>query len=336
LKKIFYILIIVLAILIIIYFSKGNKEIVNYEYSEENIDIMYPKFGDDWLDEYINDYVNLKLNDFKYGDYDYCFLDYDYNINDNNLDLVFYYYKYSKSLYDSGKELFKIDLDSHSINKTKDTNDKEYDIYMNKVVSKDSKMVAFTFDDGPSHNTNKIISILNKYGVRATFFLLGTNINNNLDVLNNLYNSGMEIGNHSYSHKLLTRLSKEKVEEEFNKTSELIYNNISIYPTVFRPSYGSVNKKIKSVVKGPIILWNIDTLDWKHHNSNYIYNKIVNKVKDGDIILMHDIYSATENAIEKVIPELLRRGFKIVTVSELFYYKNIELNNGSVYRYAKK
>ena len=121
-KKIFYILIIVLVILIIIYFSKGNKEIVNYEYSEDNIDIMYPKFGDDWLDEYINNYVNLKLNDFKYGDYDYCFLDYDYNINDNNLDLVFYYYKYSKSLYDSGKELFKIDLDSRSINKTKDTN----------------------------------------------------------------------------------------------------------------------------------------------------------------------------------------------------------------------
>ena len=85
----------------------------------------------------------------------------------------------------------------------------------------------------------------------------------------------------------------------------------------------------------PIIIWNIDTLDWKYHNSKRIYNRVINKVKDGDIILMHDIYSATSNSLNIIIPKLQSEGYRFVTVSELFYYKNISLEKGKVYGMAK-
>ena len=142
---------------------------------------------------------------------------------------------------------------------------------------------------------------------------------------------GMEIENHTYSHKLMTKMDNEHIIKEIKDTNELIYSVIGKYPKVVRPSYGSFNKKIKESINMPIIIWDIDTLDWKSHNSSKIVSRIMNKVSDGDIILMHDIYSATVKAVEIVVPKLLSEGYQIVSVSELFYYKNIELENGKVY-----
>ena len=150
-----------------------------------------------------------------------------------------------------------------------------------------------------------------------------------------MFNSNMEIGNHTYNHLLLTKYSKDKIEEEINKTNNLIFDITNSYPTLLRTSYGSVNRKIKEVSNMPIIIWNIDTLDWKYKSSDRIAYKILNKVKDGDIVLMHDIYKATLNSLEIIIPELLERGFQIVSVSELFYYKEINLEKGKVYGFAK-
>ena len=145
----------------------------------------------------------------------------------------------------------------------------------------------------------------------------------------------MEIGNHTYSHRLLTRLKKEEIKEEFEKTNKLVFEIISKYPSLTRPSYGSTSSTIRSVIETPIIIWDIDTLDWKYHNSKRIYNKVIDKVRDGDIILMHDIYSATSNSLEMIIPKLLDEGYQLVTVSELFYYKNIELKPKNVYGLAR-
>ena len=115
----------------------------------------------------------------------------------------------------------------------------------------------------------------------------------------------------------------------------MIFDVTGNYPKLLRPSYGSFNSKIKKMANMPIIIWDIDTLDWKYHNSKRITNRVVSKVKDGDIILMHDIYSATANALNNIIPELQSRGYVFVTVSELFYYKGITLEDGKVYGYAR-
>ena len=133
----------------------------------------------------------------------------------------------------------------------------------------------------------------------------------------------------------LTKYKEDKVKSEINDTSNLIFEVTGKYPTLFRPSYGSCNKMIRSVVDTPIIIWDIDTLDWKYHNSRRISSRVINKVKDGDIVLMHDIYSATANALEIIILSLKSKGYTFVTVSDLFYYKNIPLEKGKVYGFAR-
>ena len=192
-------------------------------------------------------------------------------------------------------------------------------------------MVALTFDDGPNANTSRVLDILEKYNVKATFFVLGTNIEGYEDTILRMKELGMEIGNHMYSHKLMTRLTEEEITLEIKKVDDLVFDIINRYPTLIRPSYGTSNKRMLKIIDRPVIIWDIDTLDWKSHNSNKIVSRIMNKVSDGDIILMHDIYSATVKAVDIVVPKLINEGYQIVSVSELFYYKNIELENGKVY-----
>ena len=195
-------------------------------------------------------------------------------------------------------------------------------------------MIALTFDDGPNHNTSRVLDILEKYNAKATFFILGTNIKGNEGIIKRMKELNMEIGNHMYSHKLLTKLKDNELVSEIKNVDNMIFDIIKEYPTLLRPSYGTVNKRLKSLVDKPIVIWNIDTLDWKNHNSKYISNKVINKAKDGSIVLMHDIYRATANSLEIIIPKLLSDGYKFVTVSELLHYKGIEIKKGNVYSNA--
>ena len=208
-------------------------------------------------------------------------------------------------------------------------------IITNKKINSSDKLIALTFDDGPNYNTNKVLDILEENNVPATFFVLGNRIKGNENILKRMVSSKMEIGNHTFNHLLLTKYKEDKVKSEINNTSNLIFEVTGKYPTLFRPSYGSCNKMIRSVVDTPIIIWDIDTLDWKYHNSRRISSRVINKVKDGDIVLMHDIYSATANALEIIIPSLKSKGYTFVTVSDLFYYKNIPLEKGKVYGFAR-
>ena len=132
----------------------------------------------------------------------------------------------------------------------------------------------------------------------------------------------MEIGNHMYSHKIATRLKQNQLKEEISKTDKLIYDIIKKYPTLIRPSYGIYNNKIKKNIDRPIILWNIDTLDWKYHDSKRIANRVFKNLNNKNIILMHDIYNATANSLEIIIPKLLENNCTFVTVSELLYYNS--------------
>lgn len=299
-----------------------NKEIIN-----DNIEINYPYFNDNKIDNFINEYLD------RYKDKN-GIIDYDYDNNDNQYCVVFYKYFFDSNIYSYDLDSFMIDLDSSTISMVY-TEVFNYDIITNKKINSSDKLIALTFDDGPNYNTGKVLDVLAKYNVKATFFVLGSKAKDNKKILKREYDSGMEIGNHTFNHLLLTKYKENVIKDEIDKTSSVIFEVTGRYPKLLRPSYGVYNNIVKKIGNMPIIIWDIDTLDWKYHNSKRIASRVINKVKDGDIILMHDIYSATANSLNIIIPELQNRGYTFVTIPELFYYKEITLEKGMVYGYAR-
>ena len=299
-----------------------NKEIIN-----DNIEINYPYFNDNKIDNFINEYLD------RYKDKN-GIIDYDYDNNDNKYCVVFYKYFFDSNIYSYDLDSFMIDLDSSTISMVY-TEVFNYDIITNKKINSSDKLIALTFDDGPNYNTGKVLDVLAKYNVKATFFVLGSKAKDNKKILRREYDSGMEIGNHTFNHLLLTKYKENVIKDEIDKTSSVIFEVTGRYPKLLRPSYGVYNNIVKKIGNMPIIIWDIDTLDWKYHNSKRIASRVINKVKDGDIILMHDIYSATANSLNIIIPELQNRGYTFVTIPELFYYKEITLEKEKVYGYAR-
>lgn len=288
------------------------------------IDINYPFFGIEEIDEYIEDYLNNYIDD------DKVLIDYDYIEKENNYYVTFYKNIINNNIISSDIDTFLINIKENKVSRTSPVS-YEYDIVHNKLIDKEKKMIALTFDDGPNYNTNKVLNVLEEHNVPATFFVLGSKIKGNEHILNRILSTGSEIGNHTYNHKILTRLEEENIKKEIDSTSNKIFEVTATYPKLLRPSYGIVNKKIKELSDYPIIIWDIDTLDWKYHNSKRIAGRVLSKASDGDIVLMHDVYSSTSNALKIIIPELIDRGYTFVTVSELFYYKGVELKKGKVY-----
>lgn len=304
-----------------------REEIVNKEINNNDIKISFPYFDNGIIDGYISDYLDNYMDN-------KGIIDYDYDVIDNKYYIEFYKYFYDTGIYTTSRDNFIVDIDNNSIERTT-ISVFDYDIITNKKVDSNDKLVSLTFDDGPNYNTNKILEVLNKYNVKATFFVLGSKISGNEYILEKEYTSGMEIGNHTFNHLLLTKYKDDVITREIEDTSNKVFEITGGYPKLLRPSYGAYNDRIKKISNMPIILWDIDTLDWKYHNSKRIANKVINNVKDGDIILMHDIYSATGNSLNIIIPELLSRGYTFVTIPELFYYKGITLEEGKVYRYVR-
>lgn len=334
-----HLLIIIFLVLIILFLfvfcSLINKhdvinKIIKKEENTYSYLINYPYFNNDKVDNYVDNYLNERINTIILDNGD-LFIDYDYNIKDNNIFIKFY--EYVTKLNTIKENIYEINYDYEldNIIKKRVFEEDNYDILN---YTKSDKMVAFTFDDGPSYNTIKIVNTLVKYDSKATFFLVGNKIEKYAKTMDVLVKNGMDIGNHTYSHKELTKLRDKEILKEIDLTNEVIYNKTGIKPIFLRPSYGAMNKRIKKLSTMPIIIWNIDTLDWKYHNSNKIKDKILKYVSDGDIILMHDTYVATLNAVEMVIPELKKQGYKIVSVSELFKYKGVKPKLGIGYGYV--
>ena len=332
-KYIFIVLSTIILVAVLLYFYDAREEVLNREYIDDknNIHIEYPYFNDRVIDSYINNYLELNISDST--DYE-LFMDYDYTLVNDIVDLYIYTYKEKGNTIKKQVKNMEIDLSS-SVVLDKNIKDVlynyDYDLYSNKLIDRNKPMVALTFDDGPNANTSRVLDILEKYNVKATFFVLGTNIKGYEDTILRMKELGMEIGNHMYSHKLMTRLTEEEITSEIKKVDDLVFDIINRYPTLIRPSYGTSNKRMLKIIDRPVIIWDIDTLDWKYHNSTRISNKILDKVSDGDIVLMHDIYSATANSLEITIPKLLDKGYQLVTVSELFYLKEKELKAGKIY-----
>ena len=186
-----------------------------------------------------------------------------------------------------------------------------------RKIDKNKKMVALTYDDGPSIYTPRILKTLKENNSVATFFVVGNRVPMYSDTVKKAYDMGCEIGNHTYEHKSLPNLSETEVKRQISKTNKEVKKAIGEKPVIMRPTGGATNTNIKKWVGMPSIIWSVDTLDWKTRNADSTRRAVLNRVKDGDIVLMHDLYSATATASETIIPELVRRGYQLVTVSEL-------------------
>ena len=207
---------------------------------------------------------------------------------------------------------------------------------LTRKIDKNKKMVALTYDDGPSVYTPTILKTLKKNDSVATFFVVGSRVSTYSKTVQKAYDNGCQIGNHTYDHKILTRVGKKEVQKQVSKTNRAVKKVIGINPVVMRPPGGATSSNIKSWVGMPSIIWSIDTLDWKTRDSASTQKAVLNHVKDGDIVLMHDLYKATATASQTIIPELTRRGYQLVTVSELAECRGGMKQNKSYSKFPKK
>ncbi len=186
------------------------------------------------------------------------------------------------------------------------------------------KKIALTFDDGPHPRfTPKILEILDKYSIKATFFVIGVNVKNYPNQFKSIFAHGHEIGNHTYSHKILKSLPQKEIEKEIFDTQREIDMICDYKPSLIRPPCGLYDKSLETIAEklnSKIVLWAIDTHDWAHTSTNNMVKNVIRNIKDGDIILFHDYASGeynTPSALEILIPILLEKGYEFVTVSEL-------------------
>lgn len=197
-------------------------------------------------------------------------------------------------------------------------------------------MIALTFDDGPGEHTARLLDAFDTYGGKATFFVVGRNINAYKDVLKRAAEEGHEIGSHSWNHPQLTKLGQDSIKEQITRTRDKIQEAAGVEVNLLRPPYGAQNKTVRAIAgeMGIVLInWNVDPKDWQLRNADKVYDAVMNTVKDGDIILCHDIHSTTVDAMERLIPELRMQGYQLVTVTELLTAKGGEMVPGTQYRY---
>lgn len=203
-----------------------------------------------------------------------------------------------------------------------------------------AKLIALTFDDGPSGTkTEELLDILLAKNVPATFFLLGERVQNtDASLISRISDEGHEIGNHSYDHTNYTELDYDQILEQINLTQAAVYTKAGIYPTLIRPPAGLCNDtvlQLSTELMLPIVNWTAESCpkDWltENQSATYIASFVVENAKDGDIILMHDLYQPTIDAVETIIVGLKEKGFTLVTVSELIESKQGTIETGVVY-----
>lgn len=193
------------------------------------------------------------------------------------------------------------------------------------------KYVALTFDDGPGKYTKELVDLLVKNNVKASFFMVGQNIKNYKSSVKYAYDNGMEICNHSQNHKNLKNLSKEDIEYEINSVDDMLEEIIGERARYYRSPGGNQNENVLNTISKPCILWNVDTRDWESRDTQKIISKTLKEVDDGDIILMHEIYKTTLDAVEPIIIKLKEKGYNFVTVTELYKIKGVPLENCKIY-----
>ncbi|MBI4027156.1 MAG: polysaccharide deacetylase family protein [Verrucomicrobia bacterium] len=190
-----------------------------------------------------------------------------------------------------------------------------------RAGSPSSKQIALTFDDGPHGTiTPRILDMLRERQVKATFFVLGDRVKHYEWVLRQIVAEGHEIGNHAYSHRILKFMSNDLIDREIAETQSAIRNAIGYETRLFRPPYGDFRPDTRAVFRKynlEVILWSVDTLDWKLRNRDKIFNVAINDTHNGSIILCHDIHRATLEAVPDILGSLIAKGYEFVTISQL-------------------
>ncbi|WP_113704218.1 polysaccharide deacetylase family protein [Nonomuraea lactucae] len=179
------------------------------------------------------------------------------------------------------------------------------------------KCVALTFDDGPGPYTGALLRHLAARDARATFFVVGQNVVANPGMVRRAAAAGHEIAGHSWSHRDLTRLSGAAIRADLSRTDLAIRGATGVAPSLMRPPYGAVNRRVRKHTTHPLILWSVDTEDWRYRNSARVARKAIKGTRPGGIVLFHDIHPTTVKAIPRVLKTLSARGYHFVTVSEL-------------------
>ena len=206
---------------------------------------------------------------------------------------------------------------------------------LDRYIDPSKPMVAITYDDGPGDESEtEILKTLAENGSVATFFYLGNRLDNYTDNAKKAVEIGCEIGNHTWDHPMLSKMSKEQIVSEITKTNAKIYDICGVEPTLARPPYGDFNKNVLKASDMAEVLWTVDTQDWKSRNADKVFESVKKqKSLDGKIILMHSIYKETAEATAKIVPWLKEQGYQTVTVSELIKYKTgTTPKAGKIYR----
>lgn len=199
--------------------------------------------------------------------------------------------------------------------------------------TKQRPMIALTFDDGPGEYTEELINCLVENNAKATFFMLGQNVEAYPEIAKELSDAGMELGNHSYSHPDLVTIGAEAAAQQVSNTDAALKAATGFEATVMRPPGGSFNDFVKAAIDHPLIIWSIDTRDWATKSEDQTYQVVMDNAQDGSVVLMHDIHEWSVKAAIRMIPDLIAKGFKLVTVSELAEAKGKTLQSGNAYYY---
>ena len=308
-----------------IYTGKNIYKIKTYAYDEnigkflsiDNIVSDLDVLDYDVKTEILNKYRDADMDFLASFSYDY------FTIDGENLTVYFN----PEDIGDEYDEVIYLDIPLNTLDLLFDTqSETDNNLYFDlkkRNIDPDNKVIALTFDDGPSKYTNEIIDILKKNNAVATFFVVGNRLSFYEDTLKNMLNTGNEIGNHSYSHKWLNRLSKDEFILEINNTQNEVKRITGYTPKIFRPTYGGYSDKLKSYTDLTFVLWDVDSNDWKVKNADKIYDNITKNTFDGSIVLMHDNHRYAAESLDKVIKKLKEEGYSFVTVSELLEVKKL-------------
>ena len=305
--------------------NKTTNKIKTFTYNKKNQKFLTMEdiVGD--LDALDYDIKKVLLEKYQDADMDYLSnVSYDFfTIDDENLTIYFN----PAELKGTNYELVYLDIPLNSlnllININKTQNNDNYINIKKKNIQDNDKIIALTFDDGPSKYTDEVLKILKENDACATFFLIGNKVEFYKDTLQEMLKNGNEIGNHSYDHKYLTRLSESEFKEEIQKTQDVIKKITGFTPTLFRPSYGGYNNTLKTYTDLTFVLWDVDSKDWSVKTEDKILKNVMPNVKSGSIVLMHDNHDYALKALPELIKELKEHGYKFVTVSELLEIKQM-------------
>lgn len=182
--------------------------------------------------------------------------------------------------------------------------------------------IALTFDDGPHpQNTPRLLDLLKERNVKATFYVVGTNVKRYPEIMRRIVAEGHEVGNHTVTHGSLAKMSAEGVRQELRVAHDAIVSATGVAPRTMRPPYGAITSAQKTWIRKefgyPTIMWSVDPLDWKKPGSTVVASRLVSGAAPGGILLAHDIHSGTVDAIPSAVDQLLARGFRFVTVTQL-------------------